>query len=31
MNSRNTYLHFDGLQSYIEILDKPDFSLPTME
>ena len=29
MNSGNSYLHFDGLQSYIEIPDSPDFSLTT--
>jgi Concanavalin A-like lectin/glucanases superfamily len=29
MNSGNFCVHFDGLQSYIEIPDSPDFSLPT--
>jgi len=29
MNSGNSYLHFDGFQSYIEIPDSPDFSLTT--
>ena len=29
MNSGNSYLHFDGYQSYIEIPDSPDFSLTT--
>jgi hypothetical protein len=27
MNNGNSYLHFDGFQSYIEIPDSPDFSL----
>jgi hypothetical protein len=27
--SGESYLHFDGVQSYIEIPDSPDFSLPT--
>jgi hypothetical protein len=29
MSSGNSYLHFDGLQSYVEIADSPDFSLTT--
>lgn len=29
MNSGNSYLHFDGMQSYIEIPDSPEFSLTT--
>ncbi len=29
MNSDNASLHFDGIQSYIEIPDSPDFSLTT--
>jgi hypothetical protein len=29
MNSSNYYLHFDGIKSYIEIPDSPDFSVPT--
>jgi hypothetical protein len=29
MSTGNSYLHFDGLQSYIEIPSSPDFSLPT--
>ncbi len=29
MNIGNSCLHFDGLQSYIEIPDSPDFSLTT--
>jgi hypothetical protein len=29
MNGSDSFLHFDGLQSYIEIPDSPDFSLPT--
>ena len=29
MSSPRSYLHFDGVQSYIEIADDPDFSLPT--
>lgn len=29
MSNGDSYLHFDGLQSYIEISDDSDFSLPT--
>ena len=29
MGNGNSYFHFDGVQSYIEIADDPDFSLPT--
>ena len=29
MSSGTSYLHFDGLQSYIEVPDSPDFSLTT--
>jgi hypothetical protein len=29
MNDGESYLHFDGIQSYIEIPDSPDFSLTT--
>jgi hypothetical protein len=29
MNGASSYLHFDGVQSYIEVPDSPDFSIPT--
>ncbi len=29
MNSGTSWLHFDGFQSYVEIPDSPDFSVPT--
>ena len=31
MNASSTYLHFDGLRSYVEIPDSPDFSVPTRD